>query len=158
MNIGHEGETGLPRMTRVAAYGLVVDERRQILLVRISPGYTAVGQWTLPGGGLNFGEDPADGARRELEEETGLPGESSAWSSSARGHEGQSRAKAGGLSTPSRSSIECASPVATLRHEVDESTDMAAWVPLDEARTLPIVDLVQLALDHLESLEHALAD
>ena len=44
----------------------------RILLVRVAPGYMRdVGQWTLPGGGLNFGEDPADGALRELTEETG---------------------------------------------------------------------------------------
>ena len=31
----------------------------RLLVVRIAPGYTRdAGQWTLPGGGLNFGEDP----------------------------------------------------------------------------------------------------
>ena len=33
------------------------------------------GSWTLPGGGLDFGEDPEAGALRELGEETGLEGE-----------------------------------------------------------------------------------
>ena len=28
-------------------------------------------RWTLPGGGLDHGEDPRDGAIREVEEETG---------------------------------------------------------------------------------------
>lgn len=30
------------------------------------------GRWTLPGGGLRHGEDPAEGVLRELAEETGL--------------------------------------------------------------------------------------
>lgn len=31
------------------------------------------GRWTLPGGGVNMGETPYDGACRELEEEAGIP-------------------------------------------------------------------------------------
>jgi 8-oxo-dGTP diphosphatase len=30
------------------------------------------GQWELPGGGLNFGEDIHQGLKREIEEETGM--------------------------------------------------------------------------------------
>src|SRR5918992_972397 len=64
------------RMTRVAAYALCVDGDR-ILLSRIAQGATSSsdGMWTLPGGGLDFGEHPRDAAVRELEEETGLVGE-----------------------------------------------------------------------------------
>jgi 8-oxo-dGTP diphosphatase len=51
---------------RVAAYAIARDEHARMLLVRIAPGYNAVGKWTLPGGGLNFGEDPTDAAIREL--------------------------------------------------------------------------------------------
>jgi ADP-ribose pyrophosphatase YjhB (NUDIX family) len=40
----------------------------RLLLLRQPPGRG----WSLPGGLLNHGERPADGARRELHEETGL--------------------------------------------------------------------------------------
>jgi ADP-ribose pyrophosphatase YjhB (NUDIX family) len=63
------------RLTRVAAYALVLDEDERILLVRVAQGYSGAGRWTLPGGGINFGEDPADAVLRELAEETGLVGE-----------------------------------------------------------------------------------
>ncbi len=69
--------TGPPdrEVTRIGAYALCVDDGR-ILLTRIAPGsWSGVGEWTLPGGGLDFGEDPRDGALRELTEETGLRGE-----------------------------------------------------------------------------------
>ncbi|QDU25654.1 hypothetical protein ETAA8_07240 [Anatilimnocola aggregata] len=60
------------KCTRVAAYGLIVEGER-ILLCRISPELPRLaGLWTLPGGGLDFGEAPADGMVRELAEETGL--------------------------------------------------------------------------------------
>ena len=55
-------------VTRVAAYALCKRDGR-ILLCRIGPGpWTAVGRWTLPGGGIDFGEPPADAALRELTE------------------------------------------------------------------------------------------
>ena len=60
---------------RVAAYVVCVDDDRRLLLVRLSDMTTHPGWWTLPGGGIEFGEHPEDAAVRELREETGLDGE-----------------------------------------------------------------------------------
>jgi len=57
--------------TRIAAYGLVRRDN-QVLLVRASTQSAVPGTWWLPGGGVEFGEAPADCVVRELYEETGL--------------------------------------------------------------------------------------
>ena len=58
--------------TRVAAYGLIV-RGDEILLCRLSAVVpTHQGKWTLPGGGIEFGESPEAAMVREVEEETGL--------------------------------------------------------------------------------------
>ncbi|HEX3795871.1 MAG TPA: NUDIX domain-containing protein [Acidimicrobiales bacterium] len=57
---------------RIAAYGLCVDNEGRILLARAAPSLTLRGRWFLPGGGVDFGEAPADAVLRELFEESGL--------------------------------------------------------------------------------------
>ena len=42
-----------------------------------------------------------------------------------------------------------------LRHETDESTDQAAWIPLAQVRTFPLVLLAEQALDYLDSTDVA---
>jgi 8-oxo-dGTP pyrophosphatase MutT (NUDIX family) len=50
------------------ATGIVLDDRRRVLLGRRSD----TGNWTLPGGIIDPGEQPADAACREVYEETGV--------------------------------------------------------------------------------------
>jgi len=55
----------------IVGVGGVVIHRRRALLIRrgCEP---LKGQWSIPGGMLELGEDLAEGVRRELKEETGL--------------------------------------------------------------------------------------
>ena len=137
--------------TRVAAYALCVDQDDRLLLCRIAPGYPSPGAWTLPGGGIDFGEHPADAAVRELEEESGLTGriESLAFVDSLA-REAQRNSELGpwhAIRIVYRVSITGGA----LRHEQDESTDMAAWLTRDELAGLPIVDLVRTSLAYIDT-------
>jgi len=61
------------RRQRVSVYGVIISDG-MMLLARIAPGYPGSGSWTLPGGGLDWGEAPEAALHRELYEETGLQG------------------------------------------------------------------------------------
>ena len=63
--VAHDGSMQI----RVAAYAVVVREDGRMLLPHWSEGDR--GGWTLPGGGIDPGEDPAAAAVREVREETG---------------------------------------------------------------------------------------
>ena len=65
------GPSELPQRQRVAAYAVIVRDGH-ILLSRLAPYLSATEAWTLPGGGIDFGEHPADAVVREVHEETGL--------------------------------------------------------------------------------------
>ncbi|MFN8195683.1 MAG: NUDIX domain-containing protein [Nocardioidaceae bacterium] len=59
------------QMQRVAAYALIRREGA-VLLTRISPVGYHTGAWTLPGGGIDHGEPPAEALAREVMEECGV--------------------------------------------------------------------------------------
>ncbi len=134
------------RVTRIAAYALCAD-RDAILLTRIAPGHTSDsdGKWTLPGGGINFGEDPRDGVLRELREETGLRGEVidltavDSWT-------GVFADPADGILTDwhgIRILYRVRVTSGDLTNEIDGSTDLCRWVPRADLASLPLVDLAR---------------
>ncbi len=127
--------------TRVAGYAWC-ERDGEILLCRISPGIMAAGRWTLPGGGLHFGEDPAIGVLRELREETGLDGSIDALvavrSTIIEPGETNSGHRIHAIGLLYRVSVR----TGELHHEIDESTDQAAWVPSADLDVLPTTPLV----------------
>ena len=55
---------------RVAVAAMIFDDQGRILLCEHT--YRKYHPWGVPGGGLEYGERPEDGVRREVREETGL--------------------------------------------------------------------------------------
>jgi 8-oxo-dGTP diphosphatase len=146
-------ETQLAPWTRVAAYALATDGEGRLLLVRVAPGYLSAGNWTLPGGGIDFGEDPAAAVLRELSEETGLVGEikSLAFVDSARASAGVERGRSFGPYHAIRIVYHLVITGGELRDELDESTDAAGWFSSAEIAQLPTVELVATALRRLDA-------
>jgi 8-oxo-dGTP pyrophosphatase MutT (NUDIX family) len=104
-------------------------------------------RWTLPGGGMEHGEDPYDTVVREAEEETGYTVEPVALlglDSVRRTYPRPLGAHADfhGL----RIVYEGRVTGGELRHETGGSTDMAAWHPLEAVTGLDRVELVDVGL------------
>ncbi len=129
----------------MAAYALCVRDG-QLLLAR-SPAPRGGFEWVLPGGGMEHGEDPYDTVVRELEEETGYLVEPIG----LLGVDSSRRVFPGRFGTGVdhhgvRLVYEARITGGDLRHEVNGSTDMAAWHPLDDVPGLTRVRMVDLGL------------
>ena len=132
--------------TRISAHALVLDPERRILLCRIAPHIDAGGHWTLPGGGLEFGETPEAGAVREVEEESGLTVELDGLAGTFTAIIDRPPERDGPMHWVSI--LYRARPTGgELRDELDDSTDTCAWFTETEARALPLVRLGAEGLD-----------
>ena len=131
--------------TRVAAYAVCRDDDGRVLLCHIAPSVGVGDVWTLPGGGLDFGEPPDVAVLRELTEETGYVGE-------LDGLVGVSDRVFNEVDGADRlHAIRILYRVrivgGQLRDEPDGSTDTCRWFTRREARRLRLGELARYALD-----------
>ncbi|MCF7551237.1 NUDIX hydrolase [Pseudonocardia sp. WMMC193] len=135
----------LRRVVRPAAYVVCVRAGRVLLARWTGPRGP---EWTLPGGGLDHGEDPRDAAVREVEEETGytvaldrlLTVDSVHFPDASWGRD--ERIDLQGIRIVYAGHVTGG----TLRHEIGGSTDRAEWFDRAEVSTLPRVSLVDIGL------------
>jgi 8-oxo-dGTP diphosphatase len=135
----------MERLQRVAAYNVCLDDASRLLMCRLSDITERPGWWTLPGGGICFGEHPEAGALRELEEETGFAGrivQLLAVDSLRRPAPGPDGSEADYHSVRIVYRTEITG--GQLRHETHESTDRAQWCSREDLSSLPLVELGRL--------------
>jgi 8-oxo-dGTP diphosphatase len=127
---------------RAAAYGVIVEEGR-LLLCRLSAFESSGGAWTLPGGGLEFGEHPEAGAVREVKEETGLDVELG----ELLEIQSEVHPAANGPMHSLRFLYRARAIGGTLTCEFDGTTDLVRWHTEEEARRLKVVPLAARAIE-----------
>lgn len=137
-------QAGIDR-TRVAAYAVACDDRNRILLCHIAPSVGVGDVWTLPGGGLEFGEPPEVAVLRELSEETGYVGELDGLLGVGDRvfHEAEGVDRLHAIRILYRVRIVGGE----LRDEPDGSTDTCRWFTTPDARRLRLGELARYALD-----------
>ena len=140
------------KVQRVAAYAVIIRDDR-ILLSRLAERLTTKELWTLPGGGLEHGEDPRDAVVREVHEETGLDVQIGETARVYSSHQSNSwrhgrRADAHSLRIVYDGWVPVDAPEPRVV-EVDGSTEEAAWKPLRDVLdgTVPTVSLVPEVLE-----------
>lgn len=151
--------SGLPKRQRVAAYAVILRDG-QILLSRLAPRITPDELWTLPGGGLDHGEDPRDAVIREIHEETGLEAQvgenAQVYSAHLPGvwRDG-GRVDAHALRIVYDGWVPLDAPEPRVI-EVGGSTVEAAWKPLAEVldSTVPVAPMVLEALANHRPFRH----
>ncbi len=133
---------------RIAAYA-VVRSVRGVLMTQLSERTNAAGLWTLPGGGLDHGEEPHDAVVREVHEETGQRVAAVRLLTVLTRH-WVGRAPSGRVENFHAVRLfhtaACAEPTDPVVLDVGGSTSDARWVPEPELASLPLARSVPDAL------------
>ena len=132
--------------TRIAAYALIIDEGRVLLSWFNGLRHPERASWTLPGGGVEFGEALEGAVLREVFEETGYRIELDGYlTSRSFGTTGDEDGRAKHIVGIIFLAHVVGGTLGTV--EVGGSTDRAEWIPLDQLDAAgPRVEGVNVAL------------
>ena len=132
--------------TRLGSYAIAFDAAGRILLCRLSADEVEAGAWTLPGGGVEFGEHPDATVLRELAEEAGLTGRIDGFLGTFSRVYRRSPAAAGADLHFLGLLYRVTPTGGQLRDEIDGSTETCAWFRPDELDDLRIVGVARHAI------------
>ncbi len=123
----------------IGAYALCRDPSNLLLLVRATAGLEEGGLWTMPGGGIEWGEHPDAALLRELEEETGLVDIKDYRVTAVYSYAYKSRPDWQGDPVHHIGIVyEVVLATFDLRPETEGSTDHCEWLTESQARQLPL--------------------
>ena len=133
----------MSRHQRFGAYGVCRDPSGRFLLVRASRSSNVPGRWFLPGGGIEHGEDPLDGLRREVGEETGL----TVVEATLRGLLSDTWQAPGGVDLHTIRAVYTVERwEGEPRPETAGSSDALAWVEREAVDAMPVMPYVRTAI------------
>jgi len=138
---GEPGIYGVVHFATLAVAVVALDADDRIVLVGQFRYTLDAYSWEIPEGGVAADEDPLDGARRELREETGL--EADSWTELGRVHVSNSISDEAGV-------LYLATGLRAGDPDPDGTEELQVrWVPFDEALTMAvdgrITDILSIA-------------
>lgn len=142
------------KVMRFGAYGVVTDRAGRTLLSLIADNYPGAGNWHLPGGGTDFGEQPAEGLLREIYEESGQEGVvgellrvGSRHNPAALGPEGE---PLDWYTVRAVFRVSVPKPTVPRVTEAAGSTARSRWFTRAELADIPLTDLARRELLHID--------
>lgn len=146
----------MEKYTHLGVYGVLIKEG-SILLIRKARGPYS-GKWDLPGGSIEFGEEPEQTLKREFQEETGLTAIHGTMKTAVsctiiyqRTEDELEEMHHIGIIYQ----VELEDDNAPIKREGDQQDSLGSeWIPLEKLRFIPITPFVEMMTEQFIEGDH----